>query len=168
LAKGAASVYGMKWRAILSMTTAIAAIYCGMRVDAQTPKIGVGKDFKFPDYYAPSNGVRRLKTLVTGSEAQLVTNNVVRLKNPRMESFTPEGKLEWTATSPECTVFVASREVRGDTNLFFRTGDERWFLSGVGFFWQQNSNVLTLFDQTFTWIDKQALTNSATNAPTSK
>ena len=31
----------------------------------KSPRPGPGKDFKFPDYYPSSNGVRQLKTLVT-------------------------------------------------------------------------------------------------------
>jgi hypothetical protein len=107
--------------------------------------------------------VRQLKTLVTGSEAHFVSNNmnVVRLQQPRLTNYTPEGKLEWSAFSPECTVNVATREVRGSSNLFFQTADEKLFVRGVGFLWQSNSSVLILSNQVFTRIDKSSLTNNA-------
>lgn len=125
-------------------------------------KLGTGKDFKFPDYYTASNGVRRLRTLVTGSEAQFATNDnsLITLKNPRLESYAPDGKLEWTATSPECTVNIRTREVRGNTNLTFQTADERFQQTGVGFLWQQTNGVLIIFEQSHTQIDRDTLTNS--------
>lgn len=130
---------------------------------AADTKIGTGKDFKFPDYYPPSNGVRRLKTLVTGSEAQFATNDnsVIALKNPRLESYAPDGKVEWTATSPECTVNIKTKEVRGNTNMTFQTADDRWQQTGVGFLWQQTASLLIISNQSHTRIDKQALTNNA-------
>jgi len=130
---------------------------------AADARIGTGKDFKFPDYYPASNGVRRLKTLVTGSEAQFVTNDnsVIVLKNPRLESYAPDGKVEWTATSPECTVNIRTKEVRGDTNLIFQTADEHFQQTGVGFLWQQTNSVLVIFDQSHTRIDKEALADNS-------
>src|SRR5436190_17315616 len=55
-------------------------LFLGLSSHAQSPAAkvatsGPGKDFKFPDYYPSSNGVRQLKTLVTGSEAHFVSNN---------------------------------------------------------------------------------------------
>ena len=134
---------------------------------AKVATSGPGKDFKFPDYYPSSNGVRQLKTLVTGSEAHFVSNNMnlVRLQQPRLTNYTPEGKLEWSASSPECTVNIATREVRGISNLFFQTADERLFVRGVGFLWQSNNSVLILSNQVFTRIDKSSLTNNASQKP---
>jgi hypothetical protein len=156
----------MNSRAVVRWLLAcIAMIGCGVVAHGQAivSSVGVGKDFKFPDYYPSSNGVRQLKTLVTGSEAQFVSNNmnVVRLQNPRLTNYTPEGQLEWSAHSPECTVNVNTREVRGSTNMVFRTADEKLLLRGVGFLWQQTNSVLILSNQVFTWIDKRALTNNA-------
>lgn len=147
---------------LIILSAAIVAFSWTLFAAADT-KIGTGKDFKFPDYYPASNGVRRLKTLVTGSEAQFLTNDnsVIALKNPRLESYGPDGKVEWTATSPECTVNIKTKEVRGQTNLIFQTADERFQQTGVGFLWQQTNSVLVIFDQSHTTIDRQALTNSS-------
>ena len=130
---------------------------------AADARIGTGKDFKFPDYYPASNGVRRLKRLVTGSEAHFMTNDtsVVALKNPRLESFAPDGKAEWTAISLECTVNIRTGEVRGSTNLTFQTADERLQQTGVGFLWQPTNEVFIIFDQSHTRIDKEALTDNS-------
>ena len=56
---------------------------------------------------------------------------------------------------------IATREVRGNSNLFFQTADKKLFVRGVGFLWQSNSSVLILSNQVFTRIDKSSLTNNA-------
>ena len=152
----------MKHRELNLLLATLLAVFPSLVTGAEA-KIGTGKDFKFPDYYAASNGVRRLRTLVTGTEAQFATNDnaLITLKKPRLESYAPDGKLEWTATSPECTVNIRTKEVRGNTNLTFQTADERFQQTGVGFLWQQTNSVLIIFDQSHTQIDRDAMTNNA-------
>lgn len=154
----------MKWRYGIPFAATLVLAWCGTLVHAQSSAkvAGSGRDFKFPEYYPSSNGVRQIKTLVTGREAQFVSNNMslVRLKDTTLTNYTPEGQLDWVVQSPECTVNVNTREVRGTTNMFFQTADEKLFLSGVGFLWQHTNSVLILSNQVSTWIDKTALTNS--------
>ena len=127
---------------------------------AQTSGLLPGKHFLAPKYSSDSNGVRRLETVLAGSEYRFITNDLIWLQEPRLTNFTPEGKVEWTVTSPECTVNISTMEVRGNTNMTFQTADERLFVSGVGFFWQHTNSLLILSNQSFTWIDKRALTNA--------
>lgn len=126
-------------------------------------QLGVGKDFTFPDYYPSSNGVARLRSKTKGEEYRFLSNNsLIMLTAPRIETFREDGEtLEWTAVAREATVEINTREVRGNTNMFFRTSDDRLFLSGVGFLWQASNSVLILSNKTFTWIDTQKLTNSS-------
>ena len=149
------------------MTSMVSILLPGMLSSmllfAAETKMGTGKDFVFPDYYPASNGVRRLKSVVAGKEAQPISNSIFALKFPKLTNYTIEGKVDWTASSPECTVNLNTREVSGNTNLVFETADERLRQTGVGFLWQQNSSVLIISNQSQTKIDKQALTN---NAPT--
>ena len=128
---------------------------------AQNTQLKPGKDFIAPKYSSDSNGVRRLQNVLAGSEHRFITNNIIWLQNPRLTNFTPEGKVEWVVTSPECTVNISTMEVHGNTNMTFQTADERLFISGVGFLWQQTNSMLILSNQSFTWIDKRALTNNA-------
>jgi len=131
---------------------------------AQPTRVGVGKDFKFPDYNADSNGVLRLKSLVTGSEFQQITNNVFFLTQPRIEFFRPDGSnLDWTAIAPSCFVDIKTREVSGTSNVFFRKADDRLYVRSVGFLWQQSNSVLILSNKSFTWIDAKTNASLATN-----
>jgi hypothetical protein len=145
----------------------------GLLAHGQIPQ-GAGKsdlvrDFILPDYYPSTNGVRRLKTRVVGAEARFVSNGVFALKHPRIESYREDGAtLEWVAVSPECIVNMKSKVVYGRTNMFFHTADEQLFLSGSGFLWQQTNSVLILSNETRTWIDKQAMTNTQAKLGTNR
>ena len=154
--------------AVIAMTMARGFLAHG-QIPQTTAKSDLVQDFVLPDYYPSSNGVRRLKRRVTGAEARILTNNVFALKQARLESYGEDGTtLEWVAVSPECTVEMKTKVVRGNTNMYFHTADERLFLTGIGFLLQQTNNVLILSNQTFTWIDKQALTNAQTKPGTNR
>ena len=144
--------------AVGSIAALLVSIDC---LRAQNTQFMPGKNFMAPDYYPSSNGIRRLKSVVAGSEYRFVTNGIVWLLNPRLTNFAQDGKIEWTVASPECTVNMSTREVHGNSNMTFRTADEHLFISGVGFLWQQSNSMLILSNQSFTWIDKRALTTNA-------
>ena len=147
---------------VLSLAAAVAAaiLFHGADVYAQVPKLASGKDFKLPLYYPASNGVRALKTVVTGAEWRFVTNGVVALTQPKITNYHADGKVEWIVTSPECTVDVQSKEARGPTNIYFKTADERLFQTAMGFLWQHSTSLLILSNNVFTWIDRQPMTNA--------
>ena len=140
-----------------------------MIVSAQN-QLGVGKNFMYPDYYPSTNGVLRKRWVVTGDEYRFLSNTpIIALNGPRIESFREDGAtLEWTAIAREATVDINSREVRGSTNMFFRSADDRLFLRGVGFLCQGSNSMLILSNKTFTWIDTQRLTNSSSKHSTNK
>lgn len=147
----------------LLVTAAGLSLWLAGPARAQLSGPSKGTDFKYPaEYYPVSNGVRRLKTLITGASWQMMSNSIVALKDPRIERTREDGQLEWTVLARECHFNLLTKEARGSSNVFFRTADERLFLTGVGFLWQQTNSVLTLSNQTLTWIDKIALTNSPT------
>ena len=138
-------------------------------VCAQNNQLGVGKNFMYPDYYPSTNGVLRKKWVVTGDEYRVLSNAVMALNGPRIESFREDGAtLEWTAIAREATVDINSREVRGSTNMFFRSSDDRLFLKGVGFLCQASNSMLIVSNKTFTWIDTRRLTNSSSKHSTNK
>ncbi|HTD68147.1 MAG TPA: LptA/OstA family protein [Candidatus Limnocylindria bacterium] len=152
----------MQW--LVWLATPAVALCLVIFARAQTAMFKGGTDFRLPlEYHPASNGVVRLKTLLTGAKFQTVSNSisVITLTRPRIENYREDGTtLIWTAISPECIVNTATRQVSGPTNIFFRTADNRHYLTGVGFLWQQSNSVLILSNQTFTWIDRQDLSSS--------
>ena len=161
-----APLYRVKQKRVIVFVVvcAVGALALGLAwsARAQIAKFEGGTDGRFPDYYPTSNGVRRLKSLVTAARWRFGSNDLLYLTEPKLQSYREDGTtLEWTATSLECTFNPTTKEVRGNTNMVFKTADERLFVTGVGFFWQQSSSVLTLSNQTLTRIDKLVLTNNA-------
>jgi hypothetical protein len=123
-------------------------------VCAQLPRTGVGKNFMYPEYWPLTSGVARKKSVVTAEEYQLLTNNLAALTRARIDAYKPDGtNLEWSATAHEAMVDINSRQVSGNEKVFFRTADDRLFVTGTGFLWQQSNGVLTLYSNTFTWAE---------------
>lgn len=153
------------WRHVLQACATAVCYGVAATLLAQLPRTGVGKDFLFPDYYPPdSNGVVRVRSVVRGKEYQLLSNNIVNLTAPRVESFQEDGtNLQWTASARAALVDIKTREVSGSTNVFFRTADDQLFVTGVGFLWQQSNSVLILSNDTFTWMQIRTNTLAKTN-----
>ena len=141
---------------------ALAAALCWTTAaHAQATKLATGTNFKLPVYYPSSNGVQKIKTVVSGEKWRFATNGIVHLIKPGITNYLPDGSIEWIATSPECTVEINTKVARGHTNIFFKTADDRFYQTAVGFLWQQSNSVLIVSNQVQTWIDKQALTKTA-------
>jgi hypothetical protein len=118
------------------------------------------KGFKLVDYYSSTGGLQRIKSILTGSEGELLTNGLVFLTNPRIETYREDGVLEWVATSLDALVNREARVAVGTNLVSFRSGDTNFYQSGRGFLWQQTNSVLIVSNQSYTWIAQKALTNS--------
>ena len=138
-----------------------AALFWTAATHAQATKLVAGTNFKLPVYYPSSNGVQKIKTVVSGEKWRFATNGIVHLIKPGITNYLPNGAIEWIATSPECMVDINTKVARGHTNIFFKTADDRFYQTAVGFLWQQSNSVLIVSNQVRTWIDKQALTKTA-------
>ncbi len=149
----------MKWWRTFAGLAAVVVL--GFTASAQLTRLDRAKGFKLPEYFPATNGMQKLKTLLTGSEAQLVSAGVFRLTDPRIEGYSEAGQLDWVAASLEATVNMASRNVTvtGTNQVIFRTASTNFFVTGRGFLWQQSNSVLILSNETRTWIDKAAMTN---------
>ncbi len=115
----------------------------------------------YPEYWPLTTGVARKKSVVTAKEYQLLTNNLAALAQARIDFYNKDGtNLEWSATAHEAEVNLNSRQVSGDEKVFFRTADDRLFVTGTGFLWQQTNELLILRSNTFTWMEIRTNTPS--------
>lgn len=142
-----------------ALSSAAVALVIGA-APSQLSKLGQAKGLTLVDYYPGTNGVQRRRAVLTGSEFKLSTNNRVLLKDPRIENYREDGRLDWIASAPEATVDLVTHTASGTNNVVFRTADTNLYVSGVGFLWQPSNSVLILSNQTRTWIDKTAFTNT--------
>lgn len=102
---------------------------------AQLGAPGRIRDFKLPEFYDPVPGqtpARRLKTLVTGAEAQPDLSGFVAVKGMRIESYLLDGRTNLVARAPQCTIDTTRRvaysagrvELVGNEGQFFLEGGQ--------------------------------------------
>jgi hypothetical protein len=112
------------------------------------------------DFYATPSGVQKKKTVLTGAQGQLLSKDMVYLVNPRIEQFREDGTLASVATATDALLDRATYTVSGTNMISFRNAETNLFVCGQGFEWHQSNSVLTILKQSYTWIDRAALTNS--------
>ena len=152
---------------IPALALVVLCVFAAWLACAQIPRTGVGKDFMYPDYWPHTTGVARKKSVIRADEYQLLTNNLAALTGARIDFYKQDGtNLEWSATAHEAEVDINSRQVRGDEKVFFRTADDRLFVTGTGFLWQQTNGLLILYSNTFTWMEIR--TNTPSKSSTNK
>lgn len=157
------------WRPIVLLLLAVGVVIGvsqSTNRNAASPATGVrgittAKGFKWaPEYYPATNGVQRYKSLITGSEGQFLSNGVIRVNYPRIESFRPDGSVEWVVSAVEALVDMFGKTATGTNLVSFRTGDTNLYLSGRGFLWKHTNATIILSNQTYTWVNRAGLTNS--------
>jgi hypothetical protein len=132
----------------------------GLAAPAQLARVGNAAGFTLPDYYPSTNGVQKLRTVLTGSQAQPLSNGVFLLTDPRIENYTQDGELEWVATSLDAVASIFTHSAWSTNHLVFKTADTNLVLKARGFLWRQAEGVLIVSNQT-TWIDRALFTNSS-------
>jgi hypothetical protein len=108
------------------------------------------------EYYPTTNGIQRPKALLTGTEARYVTNGIVFVIHPRIESFREDGTLEWVATSIDAVVDMFAHTAAGTNTASFVTAETNLYLTGHGFLWLSTNSMLILSNHTYTWVDRNA------------
>ena len=140
----------------------------GLAGRAQTPNVlgGKAKGIKFPEYYPPKAGQPpELKSLLTGDSARPLPNGQVLVDNLRIIDFKEKGLTNFAAESPQCRFDALSRLVWSEKLLTIRSPDDRFFIEGTGFLWNQASSSLTLSNQVRTLIRKPATPSSSPTPP---
>jgi hypothetical protein len=111
--------------------------------NAQLGQAGKVKGFKWPEFYDPIPGkipLNRLKYLVTGAEAEPLTQDLIIVRQMQLESYQPDGRTNATAKAPLCLVDRENRQLTSTGRLEMLTGDGRLFLEGNQGFLCQMTN----------------------------
>jgi hypothetical protein len=126
-----------------------------LTLGAQNPIGGSVKGgFKYPNYDAQN----RLKSMLTGEEAQPDLTGRVKIKKFRLETYRDDGRLDLVAEAPECTFDLATRTVSSSGELRAFTADERFSITGQGFRFAQTNSSLVISNRVHTIIRRDALT----------
>ncbi len=145
------------WRGIVL----VAILTPAFGVVAQFTGVERAKGFKLPVYYSTPSGTQKLKSLLTGMEGRIVTNDIIYLVNPRIEHYREEdGTLDGVATAADALVNIQTYTTWGTNWISFRDAQTNFFVCGQGFLWQQSNSVLIISNQSYTSIAKTMFTNS--------
>lgn len=141
----------------------VAVLAAAFSSPAQLGQLERAKGFKLVDFYSGSVGAQQKKTVLTGSEGRILTNNLIYLLHPRIEHYKEDGSLLGVATAVDAFVNVQSHMAYGTNMISFRSAETNLYLNGRGFLWQQSNAVLIISNQSYTWINKAAFANSPSN-----
>ena len=115
-----------------ALACAVAWVWFGAPVSAQTSSVGTASDFRTSEYFDPPHE-NQVKLLVTGAEAQMQSGGRYLIKKIKLETFRENGQREITVEAPEC-LFDSTRRVASSAgHLQVETGDGRFRVEGDGF-----------------------------------
>ena len=121
--------------------------------DTPTPKdAGHTRDFTSVEYYAAPNATR-MKTRLSGAEAQPLTGELLLLKQLKAESFSTNGTLQAVVKAPECVYDMQHRTANSAGHLQLQSGDGKIRTEGDGFLWRQDDSFLTISNHHHTMIE---------------
>ena len=112
--------------------------------------------FKSVEYFPAPNQIR-MKTQLSGSDAQPLDGGLLAIKELKLELFSTNGQPQVVATAPDCIYDSANREARSPGKLYLQNGDGKIRAEGEGFLWRQNESSLTISNDVKTFIASMAL-----------
>jgi hypothetical protein len=123
-----------------------------------------GKNFKFPEYYEASalsgSKTNRLKSLLTGTEARYLSNNLYDITRMRLDTYQVDGHTSLVAKAPQCLLDVNARTATSTGRLEITSWDGALFVEGnEGFLVRMTNSSLTISNHVRTVI-RQALSKS--------
>ena len=127
--------------------------------DTPTPKdAGHTRDFISVEYYDAPNATR-MKTRLTGAEAQPLAGGLLLLKQLKVESFSTNGTVQAVVKAPECVYDMQHRMANSAGHLQLQRGDGKIRTEGDGFLWRQDDSFLTISNHHHTMIESGPGTN---------
>lgn len=112
--------------------------------------------FRLPGFDAQN----RTNFMLTGLEAMPLANGQFQIKQARLETYKPDGRLDIVAEMPDCTYDTRQRIAFSSGRLEARTGDSRLAISGEGFAWHQPESRLVISNRVRTVIRNPTSTKS--------
>ncbi len=103
---------------------AFSAVVLGLLVLSFTSlaQVKITGGFKYPWYEKPGpDHPNRLVTLITGTDAELLPNDISLVKQMRLEHYPEDGITNLIATAPECLLDAANRTASSTNRIELRT-----------------------------------------------
>lgn len=139
------------------------ALFCPATGQQQRVKI------RARDFEAPAQTGEGKRSLIKGSDARPVGNEIYEITSAQVTVYNPDDTVDMLVESPLCQVNMDRKSpeaqvASSSTNLFVRTGDEKFAIEGVGWRWDPNLSTLSISNQVVARIRKTAISSANTNA----
>jgi hypothetical protein len=99
--------------------------------------------FTYVEYF-PAPNQTRVKTRLSGAEAQPLPGGLLVIKQARLGTFNTNGSPQAMAEAPECVYDTVNRTANSAGHLWMQSGDGRIRIEGDGFLWRQDDSFLTI------------------------
>ena len=126
---------------------------------AQSNSVPHASDFTTTEYYEPPHQ-QQIKSILSGAEALPQPGGLLIIKQLKLETFNPDGKLDWVVNAPECVYDTFKGVANSPGHLQVRTGDGKFRVEGEGFLWRQSNSFLTISNNVRTVIENGAIMNT--------
>ena len=129
------------------------ALLCAWSLAARAGDIPVknASDFSSVEYYDPPYQMQ-IKSRLGGAEAIPQPNGLILVRQLKLETFGTNGQPEYVIEAPECLY----DQIKGTANsagpLEVRQADGQVRQTGVGFWWRQEDEFLTISNHSVTEI----------------
>jgi len=118
---------------------------------ASLPANGAAKKLSSVRYYDPPND-QQVNVRFTGDEVTPLPNAMCHIKKLTIETYSPNGKLEYVVRAPECIYSQFDGVANSPGHLEITTGDGNAFVECDGFQWREKDLSLVLSNNVHTVI----------------
>ncbi len=108
--------------------------------------------FTSVEYFEQPNQTR-MKSRLSGTEAQPLPGGLLVIKQLKLETFSPGGDTNVIVTAPECVYDTQHNSANSAGHLQLQSGDGKIRTDGDGFLWRQDDSFLTISNHVHTVIE---------------
>ena len=117
--------------------------------------LGPLKGFQIPDYYAAKPGAtNQLRSILQGAVARPQSDGRFLIEGFRLTMFEQTGRTNALIEAKDCVYESKTKSVYSTNSLKARSGNGNLAIGGVGFFWSQTNNSVTISNQVRTRIEQ--------------
>ncbi len=103
--------------------------------------------------YFPQPDQTRMKSRLTGTEAQPLPGGLLVIKQLKLETFTTNSRPQAVIEAPECVYDTLHNTTSSGGHLQLQSGDGKVRIEGDGFLWRQDDSFLTISNHVHTVIE---------------
>ncbi len=126
--------------------------------NAQMPGLGKATQFKTDEYFEPPNDLK-VKMELEGDSATPLPGGNLDISNLTIQTYRLDGGTDALIQAPDCIYAPYDGLAYSSGPIQMKTADNRLYVTGRGFLWQQADNSLTISNQVYTLVKMKTLSD---------